>query len=180
MLLDRRIIKYRRGISALIKLKKIRVGNGYHYICDENTLPTFDREIPFVFDLGASFSALSPSSIIKNTDSKLYKYLDDLVRTGANKLPYSSVSNESYGIPLMIKNFTIIGRKVDFKFLLVKDILQKDGRISSIALLGTDFTDYCDYSHSKRKDIIISDFDVQGYLEHPYNVEYNELYLNTL
>ncbi len=108
----------------------------------KNTLPAFDREIPFVFDLGASFSALSPSAIIKNTESELYKYLDDLVKTGANKLPYSSVSNESYGIPLMIKSFTIIGRKVDFKFLLVKDVIQKNGRLSGIALLGTDFTDY--------------------------------------
>ncbi len=163
----------------MIKLIKVRVGNGYHYICDENTLPTFDREIPFVFDLGASFSALSPSAIIKNTDSDLYKYLDNLVKTGANKLPYSSVSNESYGIPLMIKNFTIIGRKVDFKFLLVRDVVQNNGRISSIALLGTDFTDYCDYSHTKRKDIIITDFDAQGYLNHQYNAEHNELYLNT-
>ncbi len=143
----------------MIKLIKVRVGNGYHYICDENTLPTFDREIPFVFDLGASFSALSPSAIIKNTDSDLYKYLDNLVKTGANKLPYSSVSNESYGIPLMIKNFTIIGRKVDFKFLLVRDVVQNNGRIFSIALLGTDFTDYCDYSHTKSKDIIITDFE---------------------
>ena len=163
----------------MIKLIKVRVGNGYHYICDENILPTFDREIPFVFDLGASFSALSPSAIIKNTDSDLYKYLDNLVKTGANKLPYSSVSNESYGIPLMIKNFTIIGRKVDFKFLLVRDVVQNNGRISSIALLGTDFTDYCDYSHTKRKDIIITDFDAQGYLNHQYNAEHNELYLNT-
>lgn len=163
----------------MIKLKKVRVGNGYHYICDENTLPTFDREIPFVFDLGASFSALSPSAIIKNTDSKLYKYLDDLIKTGTNKLPYSSVSNESYGIPLMIKNFFIIGRKVDFKFLLVKDVVQKDGRTSSIALLGTDFTDYCDYSHTMGKTIIISDFDSQGYRDHKYNATYDELYLNT-
>lgn len=163
----------------MIKLIKVRVGNGYHYICDENTLPTFDREIPFVFDLGASFSALSPSAIINNTDSDLYKYLDNLVKTGANKLPYSSVSDESYGIPLMIKNFTIIGRKVDFKFLLVRDVVQNNGRISSIALLGTDFTDYCDYSHTKRKDIIITDFDAQGYLNHQYNAEHNELYLNT-
>lgn len=158
----------------MIKLIKVKVGNGYHYICDENSLPTFDREIPFVFDLGASFSALSPSAIIKNKDSELYQYLDNMVKSGSNRIPYSSVSNESYGIPLMIKNFTIIGRKVDFKFLLVRDVIQKDGRISSIALLGTDFTDYCDYSHSKGKDIIITDFDSRGYSEHKYNAEYNE------
>ena len=162
----------------MIKLIKVRVGNGYHYICDANTLPAFDREIPFVFDLGASFSALSPSAIIKNRDSELYKYLDNLVSTGTNRIPYGSVSNESYGIPLMIRNFTIIGRKIDFKFLLVRDAVRKDGRISSIALLGTDFTDYCDYSHSSGGDIVITDFDSQGYLGHKYNVDYDELYLS--
>ncbi len=162
----------------MTKLRKVQVGNGYHYICDDNKLPVLDVMIPFIFDLGASFSALSPRAIIQNIDSDLYKYLDDLLKNGSDRISYNSVSNESYGIPLMIKNFTIMGKAVDFKFLLVRDVVQKDGRVTGISLLGTDFTDYCDYSHSKGKDIIISDFDAEGYCNHQYRAEYNELYFN--
>ena len=162
----------------MTKLKKIRIGNGYHYICDDNRLPILEVKIPLIFDLGASFSALSPSAIIQNTDSDLYKYLTDLANTGSNRVPYNSVSNESFGVPLIIKNFNIMGNRVDFKFLLVKDVVQKNGRVSSIALLGTDFTDYCDYPHTKGKDIVVTDFDCQGYSGHNYNARYNELYFN--
>lgn len=165
------------------KINRIYVAeaDGREYVTGSN------RKLNFIFDTGAFISTLSVSNFIEDTNSQEYNNLVRTIDDEKNYIEYHSVSGNGKGVLRKIRNVKIDDLIIDtFYFMLVKD----DKRIRNgneynvkIALLGTDFTDFCRYNHDTNADIVVDEFDVSEYEsyhdEYSYNgniIEFNDLF----
>lgn len=135
------------------------------------------RKLNFIFDTGAFISTLSVSNFIEDTSSHEYNNLVRTIDDETNYIEYNSVSGNGKGVLRKIRNVKIDDLIIDpFYFMLVKDDKRlRNGKEYNIkiALLGTDFTDFCRYSHDINTDIVVDEFDVSGYESYHDQYSYN-------
>lgn len=135
------------------------------------------RKLSFIWDSGAFISVLSVSNFIKDTESESYQMLVESIDGEKNYIEYNSVSGGGKGVLRKIKDLTIGNLHIDeFYFLLVKDVKRMIGAkecVANVALLGSDFMDFCKFEHDIEGDFIVTGFSGDQYATYHQSYKYH-------
>lgn len=113
------------------------------------------------FDTGAVNTVIGLRTLFKYlSKNNLDKLLNMFEISGIHKEKFNSASGDAlYGYPCVLHDVEVSGIRIkNFCFYIIVN----DKR--TLSLLGNDFISFCDFSHKKGEDIIITNYnDVEAY-----------------
>lgn len=138
--------------------------NGSSYQVYVEGLRSDGNEITMKFDTGASNTVISLRVLTDNDDAeRIIRQYCSRQHIGI-KTFYSATGHPMEGIPIKVANVSISGNQWRvFYYHLILNVK------NNVALLGDDFISSCEFRHTRKGSIIVSDF---------YSEDYEDLWKN--